>query len=273
MSREKVTYGSYLKIPELLTLQQRVSEPLHHDEMLFIVTHQVHELWFKQILHELGHIQVMLDEDRVLTALKAFKRVAAIQRVLIEQIDVLETMTPQEFNAFRSLLRPASGFQSVQFREIEFASGGGNPKVLEHMHDDPALAHARARLEQPTLYESFLRLLKRRGLAVPEALVASPGASRGPREISDELSESLKAVYEASVTEDPALYDLYLLCEALVDYDELFMHWRARHVRMVERTIGMKTGTGGSQGAAYLAATLSARFFPELWDVRTRLGN
>ena len=271
MSTQRLTYGSYLKIPDLLELQQPVSEPQHHDEMLFIVVHQVHELWFKQILHELGHIRRTLGTGRVLPALKSFKRVHAMQRVLIEQIDVLETMTPQEFNAFRNLLRPASGFQSVQFREIEFVSGGGNPEVLRHMQDDPGLALARRRLEEPTLYEAFLGLLRDRNLEVPAELLAAPGSSRGPRPVSDVLSETLRGVYERA-DESPETYELYLLCEALVDYDELFLHWRARHVRMVERTIGLKTGTGGSQGAAYLQQTLSGRFFPELWDVRTRLG-
>lgn len=266
-----ITYGTYLRVPELLALQSPVSEPAEHDELLFIVIHQVHELWFKQLLHEVDAIQRALGAGRPLVAIKAFKRVHAIQRVLIEQIDVLETMTPVEFNTFRSLLRPASGFQSTQFREIELSSGGGNRQVLSHMQQDPGLARVEARLAQPTLYEALLSLLAARGHDVPPELIAAPGASRPPREDAPRLIETFRKLYE-SATRSPADYELYLLCEAYIDYDELFLLWRHRHVRMVERTIGMKGGTGGSDGVPYLQRTLSARFFPELWSVRTVLG-
>jgi tryptophan 2,3-dioxygenase len=267
----KLTYGSYLKIPELLSLQQRLSEPAHHDEMLFIIVHQVHELWFKQVLHELEAVREALGQDRPLVALKSLKRLHTIQRVLLEQIDVLETMTPQEFNAFRSLLRPASGFQSMQFREIEFLSGGGDPVVLSHMAEDPGRARVEKRRSEPTIYEALLSLLRRRGESIPEALIARPGASRPPRPPDAEVVAAFRNIYERA-TESPQRYELYLLAEAFVDYDELFLHWRARHVRMVERTIGMKQGTGGSEGAAYLHRTSGAKFFPELWEVRTVLG-
>jgi tryptophan 2,3-dioxygenase len=266
MSTSKLTYGSYLKIPELLALQHRVSEPPHHDEMLFILVHQVHELWFKQVLHELEAIRVSLVDDRPLAALKAFKRVHAIQRVLVEQIDVLETMTPQEFNAFRALLRPASGFQSMQFREIEFLSGGGDPRVLVHMDEDPGLAAVARRADEQTIYQALLQLLAHRGWAV-----SSKVATRPPRAPDAPLVQVFREIYERA-SESPQRYELYLLAEAFVDYDELFLHWRARHVRMVERTIGMKQGTGGSDGAQYLQRTLNAKFFPELWEVRTVLG-
>jgi tryptophan 2,3-dioxygenase len=266
-----ITYGSYLKVPELLALQERVSEPKHHDEMLFIIVHQVHELWFKQVLHELEAVRACLDGDRPLAALKSLKRIHTIQRVLVEQIDVLETMTPQEFNAFRSLLRPASGFQSMQFREIEFLSGGGNPAVLAHMVEDAGRARVEQRRKEPTIYEAFLSLLLRRGASIPPALVATPGASRPPRAPDAEVVAAFKEIYERA-TDNPQRYEIYLLAEAFIDYDELFLHWRARHVRMVERTIGMKQGTGGSEGARYLHQTIDSKFFPELWEVRTVLG-
>ena len=271
MSKAPVTYGSYLKVPELLALQERISVPPHHDEMLFIIVHQVHELWFKQIIHELEAIRARLGEGKALAALKSFKRVHAIQRVLLEQIEVLETMTPQEFNAFRSLLRPASGFQSTQFRAIEFLSGGGDPRVLQRMDAGPELVEVERRHREPTLYDALLGLLSKRGFAVPQSLVSTPGATRPPREPHPELVGVFREIYEGS-TNDSQHYDLYLLAEAYVDYDELFLHWRARHVRMVERTIGMKQGTGGSDGAAYLHRTLGSKFFPELWEVRTVLG-
>lgn len=266
-----ITYGSYLKIPELLSLQQRISDPAQHDEMLFIVVHQVHELWFKQILHELEAVRDCLSTDRPLAALKSLKRIHAIQRVLITQIDVLETMTPQEFNGFRNLLRPASGFQSMQFREIEFLSGGGDPRVLDHMASDPGREAVEVRRQQPTIYEAFLGLLGRRRWTIPAALLATPGAARPPRTPDPVVVETLRDIYERA-TETPARYEIYLLAEAFMDYDELFLHWRARHVRMVERTIGMKQGTGGSEGAAYLHRTTSNKFFLELWEVRSVLG-
>lgn len=271
MSVPKTTYGNYLKVPELLALQHRLSEPPHHDEMLFIIVHQVHELWFKQALHELEAIRAALDEDRPLAALKSWKRVHSIQRVLLSQIDVLETMTPAEFNAFRSILKPASGFQSMQFREIEFLSGGGDPRVLSHMTPDDGLDRARARLGEPTIYQAFLGLLSRRGFDVPEAMRTVDGSPAQSAEPDPAVTEAFRRIYERAVT-SPENYELYLLCEAFIDYDELFLHWRERHVRMVERTIGMKQGTGGSAGAPYLRGTLGRKFFPELWEVRTLLG-
>jgi tryptophan 2,3-dioxygenase len=271
MSTSKLTYGSYLKIPELLSLQKRVSEPPHHDEMLFIIIHQVHELWFKQVLHELEAIRGALFAGRTLAALKSFKRVHAIQHVLIEQIDVLETMTPAEFNAFRSLLRPASGFQSMQFREVEFLSGAGDLKILSHMQEDPGLASVMKRTEEKTIYQAFLQLLHDRGFSVPMSLLGAPADARSPRAPHPEVVEAFRQIYEEAA-ENPARFELHLLAEAFVEYDELLLHWRHRHVRMVERTIGMKQGTGGSDGAGYLHKTLSGKLFPELWEVRTVLG-
>ena len=270
MSNPPLTYGKYLKIPELLSMQERQSSPPHHDELLFIVVHQAHELWFKLMLHELERIREVLLSDQPLIALKGFKRVHAILRSLGGDIDILETMTPPEFNAFRNVLRPASGFQSVQFREIEFLSGGGNPSVMQHMFQDPALVRIEERMKETTLYEALLTLLSRRGFDIPQALLA-PGGARGPRQSSTEVKAAFQKIYSEH-TENPALYELYLLAEAFIEYDQLILLWRNRHVRMVERTIGFVQGTGGSEGANYLHRVLaSAKIFTELWEVRTDL--
>ncbi|GAC1573509.1 MAG: tryptophan 2,3-dioxygenase family protein [Candidatus Elarobacter sp.] len=250
-----LSYGSYLKVPELLALQQRVSDPPHHDELLFIVIHQVYELWFKQTLHELDAAVRFLDGDDLLKVAKAFRRIHAIQRILEMQVDVLETMTPQDFNAFREGLNPASGFQSAQFREIEFRCGlRGNEGYLRHLDLTAAeRATLERRLREPTLYDALKAYLARNGFEVSE---------------HDAVVATFKTIYE----HEEAHYALYLLLEDLIEFDERVLLWRGRHVRMVERMIGMKPGTGGSLGAAYLKTTLDRRFFPELWEVRTVLG-
>lgn len=249
-----LSYGSYLKLDELLELQRPLSRPPHHDEMLFIIIHQVYELWFKQLLHELDATMLALDRDDLLRVTKQLHRVHTIQRLLEQQVDILETMTPQEFNQFRDNLNPASGFQSVQFRELEFACGLRRTDVLKWIELDEA---QRARLERranaPSLYDRVKELLRRRGFAVDS---------------SEALIESYRQIY----SNEAAHYDLYLLLEALIEFDERFLLWRGRHVRMVERMIGQRMGTGGSPGAAYLESTLRYRFFPELWEVRTYLG-
>jgi tryptophan 2,3-dioxygenase len=250
-----LTYGSYLRVPELLALQRPLGDPPHHDELLFIVIHQVYELWFKQMLHELDAAVRFFDADDLLKVAKAFRRIHAIQRVLEQQIDVLETMTPQDFNAFRDALNPASGFQSAQFREIEFRCGlRGHEKYLKHLEITPdERAQLERRLHEPTLYDALKAYLARQGFAVAT---------------SEELVAAFRTVYE----NDEAHYVLYLVLEDLIEFDERVLLWRGRHVRMVERMIGMKPGTGGSLGAAYLQTTLDRRFFPELWEVRTVLG-
>ena len=255
MPSASLTYGSYLRIPELLALQQRLSDPPHHDELLFIVIHQVYELWFKQLLHELDAAVGFLERDDLLRVAKAFRRIHAIQRVLEQQVDILETMTPQEFNAFRTGLNPASGFQSAQFRQIEFRCGlHGNADALRHLElTPPERAELDRRLHEPTLPDVLHALLARRGFAVDP---------------HDALLASLRTIYE----DEEQHYALYLLLEDLIEFDERFLLWRGRHVRMVERMIGMKPGTGGTLGAAYLQTTLAQRFFPELWEVRTLLG-
>jgi tryptophan 2,3-dioxygenase len=250
-----LTYGSYLEIDELLALQHPQSNPPAHDEMLFIIIHQVYELWFKQLLHEIEAAMRNLAEDAPLRAQKNFRRIHAIQHLLEEQVDVLETMAPQDFNAFRSRLNPASGFQSAQFREIEFLCGARKTSYLQFLEPtSDERVRLERRLAEPTLYDALKALLVRRGYAA-----GSP----------EELIASYKAIYEHAEER----YDLYLLLEDFIEFDERFLLWRGRHVRMVERMIGMKPGTGGSLGVGYLEKTLSKKFFPELWAVRTELGN
>ena len=251
---DRLTYGSYLHIDDLLAMQRLQSQPPHHDEMLFIIIHQVYELWFKLMLHELEAVMRYLDEDDSLRATRGLGRVHAIQHVLEQQVDVLETMTPQDFNAFRDRLNPASGFQSTQFREIEFACGVPKTGYLRLLEPTSAeRARLERRLAEPTLYDHLKAMLARRGFAVdpPAALVATFGD-----------------VYRHAGEH----YALYMLLEDFIEFDERMLLWRGRHVRMVERMIGMKGGTGGSLGARYLHTTLDKRFFPELWDVRTALG-
>jgi tryptophan 2,3-dioxygenase len=250
-----LTYGSYLRVPELLSLQQPLSDPPHHDELLFILIHQVYELWFKQILHELDASVRFLDRDDLLKVAKAFRRIHAIQHILESQVNVLETMTPQDFNAFRSGLNPASGFQSAQFREIEFRCGLRMPdEALRHLDVTPAeRANLDRRLREPTLYDALKGHLTRHGFDVSS---------------HDALVDSFRAIYE----HDEEHYALYLLLEDLIEFDERVRLWRGRHVLMVERMIGMKPGTGGSLGVSYLQKTLQRQFFPELWEVRTVLG-
>ncbi|MDP9019160.1 MAG: tryptophan 2,3-dioxygenase family protein [Candidatus Eremiobacteraeota bacterium] len=251
---ERVSYGSYLKVPQLLELQTPLSTPAHHDELLFIIIHQVYELWFKQIMHELEAVMRHLASSDLLKAAKHFRRIHTIQRLLEQQVDILETMTPQEFNEFRDHLNPASGFQSMQFREIEFLGGLKKTEALKHLEmDDAQRAKLERRLNEPTLHDAMFTLLAQRGFAVAT---------------HDERINSLKTIYEHASEH----YDLYMLMEDLVEFDERFLLWRGRHVRMVERMIGSKMGTGGSPGVAYLATTLDKKFFPELWEVRTHLG-
>lgn len=254
MSERPLTYGSYLKVPELLGLQESRSAPAHHDEPLFIIIHQVYELWFKLILHEIDTAVAMLDADRVGEATRLLRRVVEVQRVLVAQVKILETMRPQDFLGFRYHLNPASGFQSIQFREIEFLLGLKDARILEQLRSEPEeKARLEARLLAPSLADAFDALLKRRH---PEA-----GGD-------DWRLKALVAIYEAPETHADAL----ALAEVLLDIDENLSIWRAHHVQMVERMIGAKRGTGGSEGVAYLQSTLPKRAFPDLWRVRTRIG-
>ena len=258
-----VTYGSYLHVDELLTLQKPRSEGPEHDEMLFIVIHQVYELWFKEILHEVDRVNVLLGADDSYRAQHTMKRVLTILKVLVAQLDILETMTPLEFLSFRERLEAASGFQSDQFRQLEFALGRKSRATIERF---AAGSRARTALEtrfgQHTLWDAFLRYLSREGYSVPAAaLVRDVTADVEP---SEELQAILIEVYR----EDPKNSEM---CERLVDLDEGVQEWRYRHVKMVERTIGVKMGTGGSAGAAYLRSTIGSPLFPDLWAIRARL--
>lgn len=251
-SDQKLTYGGYLKVRELLELQQRLSEPAQHDETLFIIIHQVYELWFKQLLHEVDAIVEYLRNGEVLVAHRLLRRCAEIQRVLVQQLSVLETMTPMDFLAFRDHLMPASGFQSAQFREMEIVSGLRDARALVNYEEgSPERARLERRLTASSLADELFALLDRRGLGATDRVAA------------------VEKVYRDAHQH----YDLFLLCESLIEYDEMFQLWRMRHVQMVERVIGGGTrGTGGSSGAGYLRSTIDRRFFPELWEVRNRLG-
>ncbi|MBA3521042.1 MAG: tryptophan 2,3-dioxygenase [Gemmatimonadales bacterium] len=255
------SYAEYLKVDELLALQSPLSEGPEHDEMLFIMIHQVYELWFRQILHELDHLEELLARNDGAHARGGLKRILTILKVLVAQIDILETMTPLEFLSFRDRLEFGSGFQSHQFREVEFALGWKDPKALERY---PAGSEARSRLERRlesrSLWDLFLHHLASNGVPVPRADLERDVTRRV--EPSPALREVLVTVYRSQ----PALAEL---CERLVDLDEGIMEWRYRHVKMVQRTIGTRRGTGGSAGADYLLATLNQPLFPDLWAIRT----
>ncbi len=263
MPGKPLTYSDYLALDELLALQRPKSGGRDHDEMLFIVIHQVFELWFKQMLHEVDHLTGLLDAGDLSRAMHTIRRILTILKIAVAQIDVLETMTPLEFLTFRERLESASGFQSAQFRELEFALGAKRPGVCERF---PAMSPERARLEKrlaaPGLWDVFIAFLKRRGREVPgDALdrdVARPVAP------SPAMQAELAAIYR----DDHALAEL---CERLVDLDEGLQEWRYRHVKMVERTIGGKGGTGGSSGVEYLKTTLFRPLFPDLWAIRAEL--
>ena len=257
------TYSEYLKVDELLALQRPLSEGPEHDEMLFIVIHQVDELWFKQVVHELDYLERLLARNDGARARHTLKRILTILKVLVAQLDILETMTPLEFLSFRDRLESGSGFQSHQFRELEFTLGRKDPKALERY---PAGSEARLRLERrlgaPTLWDAFLRHLVANGVAVPQADL-DRDVTR-PVEPSPALRAALIEIYRGNPT-------LAELCERLVDLDEGVMEWRYRHVKMVQRTIGTRRGTGGSAGAEYLITTLNQPLFPDLWAIRTEL--
>ena len=261
----RLTYGGYLKLDELTSLQHLLSDPPQHDEMLFIIIHQVYELWFKELLHELDTIIERFNADQPLAAHRLVRRCIEIERVLVDQIAVLETMMPTDFLAFRDHLMPASGFQSFQFREIEYISGLKDARFLKN-YDPNSEEHARleVRLSQPSLHDAFYAILRRRGFDLPEVAGKSEPAQAAAE--MQRISE-LKRVYQDAEKH----YELFLLTESLIEYDEQFSMWRLRHIKMVERMIGSKTGTGGSEGAAYLKKTVDRKFFPELWELRSYL--
>jgi len=240
-----------------------VSKPVEHDETLFIIIHQVYELWFRQQLHEGDRLAALLNAGELAPASRTLRRMLTILKTMVAQIDVLETMSPIDFLSFRSFLANASGFQSWQFRELEFLCGAKNAKALERYPAGSAEHSTLARrLAAPTLWDAFLRCLAAHGHAVPADVLARD-VSAPPTECAS-LQETLISIYRAKRPEAS-------LCELLVDLDEGVQEWRYRHVKMVERTIGFKQGTGGSAGAEYLRATLFRPFFPDLWAIRSRL--
>ncbi len=258
-----LTYARYLRLEELLALQFPRSDGPEHDETLFIIIHQVYELWFKELLHELDHLKGLLEADDTPRSQHTLKRVLTILKVLVAQIDVLETMTPLEFLSFRHRLESGSGFQSFQFRELEFVLGYKRRSVVDHY---PKGEVGRDRLEhryrEPTLWDAFLKYLNGRGYPVPSTQLERDVTH--PVESSRVLQQILVRVYR----DDP---EVRSVCERLVDLDEGLQEWRYRHVKMVERTIGRKPGTGGSSGAGYLETTLMKPLFPDLWEIRTEL--
>jgi tryptophan 2,3-dioxygenase len=247
-----LTYGEYLELPELLDLQRLRSDPPVHDELLFIVVHQAYELWFKQLLFELESVRDRLFAGDGERARHYLTRIRAIERVLIEHLEVLETMSPQDFLDFRDHLAPASGFQSAQFREIEFLSGLKDERFLDDLAASPAeRSRLERRLSEPTLWDGFCSMLERAGLPMPP-------------DDAERRAGSLVAMAKQQG-------ELFAVSEGLLDHDENVARWRSLHVLMVEREIGAKEGTGGSAGVAYLRTTLGKRFFPELWGLRSAL--
>ena len=262
------TYSNYLKIEELLKLQQPKSadaqgQNAEHDEMLFIIIHQVYELWFKVMLHEADELRRRLEAGRDADAGATLKRMLTILKTLVAQIDVLETMSPIDFLSFRGRLESASGFQSAQFREFEFVLGNKSPAMVKHHAEQPAVqARLERRLREPTVFDAFLKYLKGKGYDVPREMLE--------RDVTKRIEEStgVQAALLKAYRNDAATRSI---CEFLVDLDEGVQEWRYRHVKMVERTIGFKMGTGGSAGAEYLRTTLFRPFFPDLWAIRTAL--
>ncbi len=264
---EQMTYGSYLDLDRLLTAQHPVSEPQHHDETLFIIQHQTSELWLKLVLHEMRAAMASLATDDLGDAMKKIARVKHIQKVLTEQWSVLATLTPTEYAQFRGSLANSSGFQSAQYRAVEFALGNKNAAMLKVFDGEPVWRQMLEELlHAPSLYDEFLRYLARRGHAVPQhvlerdvtkAHVSDPG-----------LVEVFKGIYDGAEEH----WDAYEACEELVDLEDNFQEWRFRHMRTVQRTIGFKPGTGGSSGVGFLRRALELTFFPELFEVRTEIG-
>jgi tryptophan 2,3-dioxygenase len=263
-----LSYNKYLRVPELIELQTCLSRPAHHDELLFITVHQAYELWFKQILHEIDAALRLMDEDRTGEAASAVRRVVEIEKLLIHQIHILETMTPISFLGFRDELNPASGFQSMQFREIEFASGlKHEPIVRAFQEDEFAQKRLQSRLNAPSLSDAFFSLLRRGGFDAP-----ADESTHDEQERQELKSKRTRAIVEV-LTHPEKLYKEYQLVEALLEHDEYFSLWRSHHIKMVERMVGAKRGTGGSEGVGYLKTTLDAKFFPELWEARTHLSS
>lgn len=265
--RGAMSYGRYLDLDRVLGAQHPVSRPEHHDEMLFIIQHQTTELWLKLVLHELRESRRLIDAGDLGKALKGLARVKAIQRTLTEQWSVLGTLTPREYAQFRGSLGSSSGFQSYQYRAVEFILGNKHRGMLEVFSSEPE-AHGMlsALLEEPTVYDAFLRALAREGYAVPQDVLERDVTQ--PWTFREDLVPVFREIYESEDTP----WGYYEACEDLVDLEDNFQAWRFRHLRTVQRTIGFKSGTGGSSGVGFLKRALDLTFFPELYAVRTEIG-
>ena len=265
---KELNYNSYLKIPELLALQTELSSPPHHDEMFFIIIHQAAELWFKLMRHETSAMVADLQAGSVSRALKKLKRIVSVMDLMVKQINLLNTLTPVEFAGFRDHLMPASGFQSIQFRMIEFSYGIREPFFLKFFEKEPEKKQELEKILQiPSVYDEFVRALAKAGYSVPAGLLTRD--VKEPWTESPELIQTLKGIYENPQEN----YHWVLLFETMLDFDEKFAIWRSVHMLMVARTIGMKTGTGGSAGYKFLASRAEYKFFPELWSLRTEVGS
>ncbi|MEP6946553.1 MAG: tryptophan 2,3-dioxygenase family protein [Acidobacteriota bacterium] len=248
-----LSYNKYLKVRELISLQETLSEPTSHDELLFIIIHQTYELWFKQLLHEVDATVGWLGEGRPFRVNHSLRAVTAIEKVMVGQIHVLESMAQIGFLEFRDKLNPASGFQSMQFRELEFVSGAKDERILQSFaHDEFAYARLQARFAAPSIADAFWALLGESGFSVSD---------------HDDKVNSIVEI----LTHPEKFGDLFTMQDLLIDHDENIALWRYHHVLMVERMLGMKPGTGGSEGVGYLMTTLTKRFFPEIWEARTQL--
>lgn len=264
-------YADYLKLDKVLDAQEPLSDPPHHDEMLFIIQHQTTELWFKLVIHELTSAMEFIRLDQLESCFKILARIKHIQTTLMQQWSVLATLTPSEYAEFRDVLGSASGFQSLQYRQVEFLFGNKNERMLGmHEGDTGERSAGQAALlaayRSPSVYDEFLRYLFRKGLPVPAEQVERDWTR--PYEPSDGVIAVFKTIYE----DREQYWDAYEMCEKLVDIEEAFTLWRFRHMKTVERIIGYKRGTGGSPGVPFLKKIIEHRFFPELWDVRTHIG-
>src|SRR5258706_8175383 len=261
-----LSYNKYLRVQDLIALQDCLSDPVHHDELLFITIHQAYELWFKLILQEIDQCIRLVNDDGAGAAQRALRRVVEIEKVLLNQIHLLETMSPIDFLGFRDQLNPASGFQSMQFREIEFVSGLKDEHILREFREDTfAYGRLQARFAQQTLGDAFYELLRRRGFDAPADHETFDAETRRLN-----YGKRTRAVLEL-LTHFEQRYEEFNLSEALLEHDEFFSLWRSHHIKMVERMVGGKRGTGGSEGIGYLRTTLDKKFFPELWEARTYL--
>lgn len=257
-----LTYADYLQLDALLELQRPRSKPPEHDEMLFIVMHQTYELWFKLMLHELDKIKADYSSNDIFGAIHTLKRLRTVMKTLVAQLDVLETMTPMSFTSFRDRLEDASGFQSVQFREVEFALGYKRPGTLKYQPDDRAVERLRRRLQERSVADHFLDLLEHQGVTVPQELRERD--PQQPHDPDERIQEALFDLYAARS-------ELSILFELMMDFDEGLQEWRYRHIKLVERTIGSKKGTGGSPGVEFLKQSLFRPVFPDLWAIRHRM--